>query len=190
MSLGGDRVLPLAAFRNTTRPVILAGSRGQLARALAGAEPYQKALRARGVSVVTVQLSAEDAGEKLRQLKAELAAGGSGSGDGTSSSGSRGFGAPEAKAAGAPKAGAAGGLTPKDRKWQLKAAEEGEWVAWLEAQKATAGITADALYVQVQLDGSVRSSGVGAPSWAQLVDDLPRLDSVRSKLTDGAGAGL
>ena len=195
VSLGGDRVLPLAAFRGTTRPVILAGSRGQLSRALAGAEPYREALRERGVSVVPIQLSSEDAGERLRQLKAEFGGAGGGEAGGAAAGGAapKGFGAaPDAKADGG-KAKAAGtaaaGLSSKDRKWQLKAADEAEWAAWLAEQKRAAGIQADAVYVQVQLDGSVRSSGVGAPSWQQLVDDLPELDSVRTKLTDGV-AGM
>lgn len=90
VSLGGERVLPLAAFRGTTRPVIIAGTRTQLSRALAGAEPFQEALRERGVSVVPVQLAGEDAGEKLRQLKAEFAGGGGSSSKGFGSSGGRG----------------------------------------------------------------------------------------------------
>ncbi len=40
---------------------------------------------------------------------------------------------------------------------------------------------------QVQLDGTVRSSGRGTPDWAKFVDDLPRLDSVRTRFTDGIG---
>jgi hypothetical protein len=43
------------------------------------------------------------------------------------------------------------------------------------------------LLPQVQLDGSVRSSGAGLPPWARLVDDLPELSDVRTKLTDGMG---
>lgn len=74
VSLGSDRVIPLAAFRGTTRPVIIAGSRSQISRTLAGAEPYQDQLRERGVSVIPIELSAEDTGAKLRQLKAEFAA--------------------------------------------------------------------------------------------------------------------
>ena len=135
-------MIPLAAFRGTTRPVILAGSRGQLNRALAGAEPFREALRERGVSIVPLQLSAEDADEKLRRLKAEL---GSGSSKGFGGSGGGG----EAKPAAAPKA--ATGLSSKDRKWQLKAANEEEWVQWLQQQKAAAGISAEAVYVQVRL---------------------------------------
>lgn len=43
------------------------------------------------------------------------------------------------------------------------------------------------LPLQVQLDGSVRSSGAGLPPWSRLVDDLPELSDVRTKLTDGMG---
>ncbi|KAL4422500.1 hypothetical protein ABPG75_008697 [Micractinium tetrahymenae] len=181
VSLGiGERVIPLAAFRGTTRPVIIAGTRSQISRALAGAEPFREALRERGVSVVPIELSAEDAGEKLRQLRAEFAAE-----RGAGGGGAKGFGGGgEAKPA-APQAAA--GLTKKDRKWQLKAAEEAEWQQWLAQQKQAAGIAADTIYVQVQLDGSVRASGSGIPPWQKFVDDLPELGSVRTKLTDGVG---
>lgn len=43
---------------------------------------------------------------------------------------------------------------------------------------------------QVQLDGTVRSSGVGVPNWRKLVDDLAPLDSIRTTLTDGIGPSL
>jgi hypothetical protein len=39
----GDRVLPLASFRGTTRPVLLAGSKAYLQKAQAAAEPYRQA---------------------------------------------------------------------------------------------------------------------------------------------------
>ena len=41
--------------------------------------------------------------------------------------------------------------------------------------------------VQVQLDGSVRSSGVGAPPYQKLVEYLPELGSLTTRLTDGKG---
>lgn len=65
-------MLPLAALRGTTRPVILAGSKGQVTRALTAAEPYQGALRARGVTLVPVIINPDDPQERLRRLKAEL----------------------------------------------------------------------------------------------------------------------
>ena len=44
----------------------------QVARALEGAEQYKDALRERGVSVLPVILSQDDAQERLRRLKIEL----------------------------------------------------------------------------------------------------------------------
>lgn len=41
VAVGRDRQLPLASFRETTRPVLLAGSRTWLKKALAAAEPYR-----------------------------------------------------------------------------------------------------------------------------------------------------
>lgn len=43
------------------------------------------------------------------------------------------------------------------------------------------------LWLQIQLDGSVRASGVGSPPWKLFVRDLPELSSMRTKFTDGAG---
>ena len=43
------------------------------------------------------------------------------------------------------------------------------------------------LPLQVQLDGTVRASGSGSPPWEQWLGDIPELDSVRTKFTDGVG---
>ncbi len=42
--------------------------------------------------------------------------------------------------------------------------------------------------VQIQMDGTVRSSGRGTPDWSKLVDDLPPMNTVRSTLMDGIGS--
>ena len=42
--------------------------------------------------------------------------------------------------------------------------------------------------LQVQLDGSVRRSGVGTPPWDRWLDDIPTVDSVQTRLTDGIGS--
>jgi hypothetical protein len=75
----------------------------------------------------------------------------------------------------------------QERRWELTPYALPEWQAWVAAQKKAADITSDALYVQVQLDGSVRSSGVGQPPWAKFVEELPELDSIQTRLTDGIG---
>ena len=78
----GGRAVALAALRGNSRPLILAGSRGQVARAVAAAEPFYEAYRERGISLVPLVTSADDPDEKIRALKAELKAGGSGRGGG------------------------------------------------------------------------------------------------------------
>ena len=72
VQLGPERVVPLAAFRGAARPVVLAGSQGYINRALKAAELFRTELRARGVSVVPLALTANDPGEKLAALKREF----------------------------------------------------------------------------------------------------------------------
>lgn len=43
------------------------------------------------------------------------------------------------------------------------------------------------VWAQIQLDGSVRRSGLGIPPWDKWLDDIPELDSLQTKLTDGIG---
>jgi hypothetical protein len=43
------------------------------------------------------------------------------------------------------------------------------------------------VYVQIALDGTVRTSGVGLPPWDKLVAELPALDSFQTVVSDGIG---
>jgi tetratricopeptide (TPR) repeat protein len=203
VNLGPGRTVPLAAFRGSTRPIILTGSKGQINKALASAEPFRQELRLRGVSLVPVVFSEEDPGEKLRKLKAEIAAetlvgGGGGTGSGSSSSSQvKGFASADSTVTtttkpstkeGEKDADLKEGQVPKeDRRWQLTAANLEEWSSWVTEQTKSAGITSpgDNFYVQVQMDGSVRASGAGIPPWKKFLDDIPPLDDVRTKFTDG-----
>ena len=72
------------------------------------------------------------------------------------------------------------------RDWQLTPAKAGEWREWLDNAASRAGLPGTTFWVQVQLDGSVRSSGTGAPRWDSIVRDLAPLDSMLTKFTDGA----
>ncbi|KAG2446119.1 hypothetical protein HXX76_000718 [Chlamydomonas incerta] len=190
VDLGKDRVLPLLKFRGQVRPVIVAGSRTFVEKAIKEAEGQYLNLRDRAVSVVpiifekaaNVELDPED---KLRLLKKEFAK------DGT-----KGFGdeaARKAAAAGAEpkpkKVSVLGGIVDADKKWRLEAYDADEWKAWILEQKEFSGLsTAEPnCYIQVQLDGTVRTSGTGSPPWDKLVDELPLLNDVRTRLTDGVG---
>lgn len=198
VTLSPGRTVPLAAFRGTTRPVILTGSKGQISKALASAEPFKQELRARGISLVPVILSDEDPGEKLRRLKAELAAeslvGAGGADAAGGASQAQGFASRGSKTTSksAPMEvilDADGQVSKNDRRWQLEAADVVEWERWVVAQAKAAGVKSpgDNYYVQIQLDGSVRASGAGTPPWRQFLDDVPTLSDIRTKLTDGKG---
>lgn len=76
-------------------------------------------------------------------------------------------------------------LQTAGKKFELEPYDLEEWREWLLTLKNERKASTDHLYVQVQLDGSVRSSGEGAPSWERLLNDLPTLDSLRTRITDG-----
>lgn len=63
---------------------------------------------------------------------------------------------------------------------------------WIEEQKEFAGLERFKrnVWVQIQLDGTVRSSDLGSPPWARMVADLPPLDSFKTRVTDGIGPSL
>ena len=96
-----------------------------------------------------------------------------------------------------------------DKRWQLDPFDRAEWEAWLQEQRQAAGAKSGNLYLQarasneaagarsrqagpdhpphaqVQLNGSVRGSGEGQPPWAKFLDDIPEMDSIRTRFTDG-----
>ncbi len=78
-------------------------------------------------------------------------------------------------------------VSNEDKKWQLEAYETAEWLEWLEQQKKTANVKGDHVFVQIQLDGTVRSSGLGSPPWEKFLSDLAPLDDLRTRFTDGMG---
>ena len=78
-------------------------------------------------------------------------------------------------------------MSKEDKKWQLEAYESDEWLAWLNEQKQTANVKGDHVFVQIQLDGTVRSSGLGSPPWEKFLSDLAPLDDLRTRFTDGMG---
>lgn len=78
-------------------------------------------------------------------------------------------------------------VSNEDRKWQLEAHDTPEWSEWLNEQKKQANVKGDHVFVQIQLDGTVRSSGLGSPPWEKFLDDLAPLDDIRTRFTDGLG---
>ncbi|DBB16251.1 TPA: hypothetical protein ACH3X3_014572 [Trebouxia sp. C0006] len=170
--VGSDRVVPVAKFRGSTRPVLIAGSKGQISRTLQAAKPFISELRLRGVSVIPLESDAADFTQTLKSLKQEFKS--------SKAADSKGFGAPK-------PVQQVKQVSNEDKKWQLEAYETAEWLEWLEQQKKTANVKGDHVFVQIQLDGTVRSSGIGSPPWEKFLSDLAPLDDLRTRFTDGMG---
>ena len=194
INLGNGRVLPLLRFRGQIRPIIIAGSKVYVDKMIKEADKYLLGLQDRGVSLVPIVLATQaggqaeiDPNEKIRALKRELQRRDS----------TKGFGKDELKVEVEPQqdkpAAAEGDSSPisqADKKWKLAAYDEPEWQEWLEAQLANLkDLKPDQrnCFVQIQLDGTVRSSGIGSPNWAKLMDDIPPLKDIRTLATDGIG---
>lgn len=178
----GSKTVLLQSLRLTARPVVIYGSQGQVSRSVRAAEPYKEELMARGVCLVPVvtETMAEDeldeADRKLAALRREFGAGKS------EESNAVGFAREEPR-----KEGGAPGKKRADR-WKVEARDPQEWVRWLRSQPEAVGLQQDdTVWLQVQLDGSIRKSGKGVPTWDKFVADLPEKDSLRTRLMDGTG---
>ncbi|EFJ44781.1 acetylglucosaminyltransferase [Volvox carteri f. nagariensis] len=193
IDLGNDRVLPLLKFRGQVRPVIVAGTRSFVERAIKEADSQYINLRDRAVSVIPVIFESAPVGDvdpeiKLRALRKEFAKEARGFDESAAAAKKAAAEAAEARAARS-KATVLGGLMDADKRWRLEPYAVDEWKAWILEQKEFAGLSPREpnCYIQVQLDGTVRSSGPGTPPWRQLVEDLPLLSDFRTRLMDGVG---
>lgn len=191
--LSGGKTIPLASLRGTCRPVVIMGNKGHLSKALATAQRYRKDFVQRGICIVQVPLNNDDPEERLRQLKAELASDNQSGSTDRQNELRKGFGSlPTAKEVEVIEKGEKSEKTSSTKQIVFEAANLQEWIRWIEEQSQASknkspGSAGSNYYVQIQLDGTVRASGVGMPPWVQFMDDIPELDSVRTKLSDGRG---
>ncbi|TQD95028.1 hypothetical protein C1H46_019373 [Malus baccata] len=59
----------------------------------------------------------------------------------------------------------------------------GEWERWIKDQQKSEGVTpGEDVYIILRLDGRVRRSGKGMPDWQQIVQELPPIEALLSKL--------
>ncbi|KAK3275850.1 hypothetical protein CYMTET_16042 [Cymbomonas tetramitiformis] len=160
----GKEPIPLNRFRFMSRPILVAGSEKHVKRTLKSAAAFKQDLIERGVIIVGIVIE-----EKKDSPKIDLGFGKQG---------------PAGKPSGetvAPLLTDAG--TAKDR-FMLDAVNLPQWEGWLKRQTEEAGVElAKGVYLSIGLDGSVRASGKGAPTWDNLVRDLEPVDSWRSKFT-------
>lgn len=58
-----------------------------------------------------------------------------------------------------------------------------EWERWIRDQQKSEGVTpGEDIYIILRLDGRVRRSGKGMPDWQQILQELPPLEAILSKL--------
>lgn len=58
-----------------------------------------------------------------------------------------------------------------------------EWERWIMDQQKSEGVTpGEDVYIILRLDGRVRRSGKGMPDWQQIVQELPPMEALLSKL--------
>lgn len=172
LRLSTHRVVELVQLRDTVRPVILAGTKETVSSALQKAERFRTELLRRGVLLVPVVW-----GEGKKEPKIEK----------------KGFGAPQKAVASLPSIGEefdkrTQSITARSKlkaeiRFKAEVVSPGEWERWIKDQQKSEEVTpGEGVYIILRLDGRVRRSGKGMPDWQQIVQELPPMEALLSKL--------
>ena len=171
-----DKESTISAFRGLYRILVVAGSKGQVKKSMERARQFRQQLLARGIVVIPIILNETDVNERIESLKRDLMPdGGAASGKGFSKT-------PEENKKELPTTDGEEGS-----RWKLEPYDVEEWRKWIRNLGVDDQSATTEVYAQVQLDGNVRASGRGPPPWEKLMADIPELDSLQTRLTDGRG---
>ncbi|KAM7276533.1 hypothetical protein ACFE04_018399 [Oxalis oulophora] len=171
LRLSTNRVVELVQLRDTVRPVILAGTKETVSKAMQRAERFRTDLLKRGVLLVPVIW-----GER-RELKMEK----------------KGFGKAPKAAADLPSIGedfesraqsiVAQSKLKAEIRFKAEVVSPQEWERWIRDQQKSEGVTpGEDVYIILRLDGRVRRSGRGMPDWEEIAKELPPMEALLSKL--------
>ncbi|XP_021775428.1 protein LOW PSII ACCUMULATION 1, chloroplastic-like [Chenopodium quinoa] len=171
LRLSTNRIVELVQLRDTARPVILAGKRENVFMAMQKAERFRTELLRRGVLLIPVIWGVVEAAPVEK----------------------KGFGGSAKAAAALPSIGddfekRAQSITTKSKlqaeiRFKAEAVSPGEWERWLKDQQKSEGVTpGEDVYIILRLDGRVRRSGKGMPDWQQIIQELPAMDNLLSRL--------
>ncbi|ONK78658.1 uncharacterized protein A4U43_C02F21100 [Asparagus officinalis] len=171
LRLSTNRIIELVQLRDTARPVILAGSKETVSRAIQRAERFRTELVNRGVLLVPVIWG------DYKKAPIEK----------------KGFGFPSKTATSLPSIGEdfdkrTQSITAKSRlkaevRFKAEVVSLEEWESWIRDQQKSEGVNpGEDVYIILRLDGRVRRSGKGMPDWQQIVKELPPLEAILSKL--------
>ncbi|OMO63802.1 Tetratricopeptide-like helical [Corchorus capsularis] len=171
LRLSTSRVVELVQLRDTVRPVILAGKKESVSLAIQKAERFRTELLRRGVLLVPV-IWGEGRTPQVEK---------------------KGFGVSPKAAAALPSIGEdfekrAQSITAKSKlkaeiRFRAEVISPEEWERWIKDQQKSEGVTpGEDVYIILRLDGRVRRSGKGMPDWSQIVQELPPMEALLSKL--------
>nr|CAD1830003.1 unnamed protein product [Ananas comosus var. bracteatus] len=171
LRLSTNRIVELVQLRDTARPVILAGTKESVTRAIEKAERFRTELLKRGVLLVPVIFGS------YKKAPVEK----------------KGFGLPTKAATSLPSIGedfekraqsiSAKSLLKAEVRFKAEIVSPEEWERWIRDQQKSEGVTpGEDVYIILRLDGRVRRSGKGMPDWSQIVKELPPLEALLSKL--------
>ncbi|GMJ09174.1 LOW PSII ACCUMULATION1 [Hibiscus trionum] len=172
LRLSTNRIVELVQLRDTVRPVILAGKKESVSSAIQKAERFRTELLRRGVLLVPV-IWGEGRAPQVEK---------------------KGFGvSTKAAAAALPSIGEdfekrAQSITAQSKlkaeiRFRAEVVSPEEWERWIRDQQEAEGVTpGEDVYIILRLDGRVRRSGKGMPDWSQIVQELPPMEALLSKL--------
>lgn len=171
LRLSTNRVVELVQLRDTVRPVILAGKKETVSLAMQKAERFRTELLRRGVLLVPIIFNEA----KLPDVE------------------KKGFGASSRAAAALPSIGEdfekrAQSVIAKSKlkaeiRFKAEVVSPAEWERWIRDQQKSEGVTpGEDVYITLRLDGRVRRSGKGMPDWQQIVNELPPVEALLSRL--------
>ncbi|KAK9945555.1 hypothetical protein M0R45_011064 [Rubus argutus] len=170
LRLSTNRVVELVQLRDTVRPVILAGNKETVSSSMQQAR-FRTDLLKRGVLLVPVVWG------EVRAPQIEK----------------KGFGIPSKAAAALPSIGEdfekrTQSITAKSKlkaeiRFKAEVVSPEEWESWIRDQQKSEGVTpGEDVYIILRLDGRVRRSGKGMPDWQQILQELPPIEALLSKL--------
>lgn len=159
VDMGANRVVPLSRLRQQYRPVILFGDNAHLKKSIKSASLNKRDLQAKGILIIPLEEDKSGFSFKRTQSLSE----------------SKGF---DASSSSAPASD-----IEQEIRWVVQPRETREWQEWVEEQRQEAQSLryAEAMYVQIQLDGTVRAVGLGQPNWKDFLR-LPDREDFRSKV--------
>ncbi|XP_062019865.1 protein LOW PSII ACCUMULATION 1, chloroplastic [Rosa rugosa] len=171
LRLSTNRVVELVQLRDTVRPVILAGKKETVSSSMQQAARFRTDLLSRGVLLVPVIWG------EVRAPQTEK----------------KGFGTPSKAAAALPSIGEdfekrTQSITAKSKlkaeiRFKAEIVSPEEWESWIRDQQKSEGVTpGEDVYIILRLDGRVRRSGKGMPDWQQILQELPPVEALLSKL--------